>query len=60
MQTCNITQTCVDKDDPWLVILDKPSFEIFPTTYRVKDYSPGQLVFVCDIILLIKLKVDCE
>ena len=52
VRTCNITQTYVDEDDPWLWIL--AAFAIFSTTNRLKGYSLGQQVFGRDIILPIK------
>ena len=58
--TCNITQTFGDKDDPWSVILSTSAFEILSTTNGLKGYSPGKLVFGSDIILLIKNKMDWE
>ena len=42
VQTFNITQTYVDKDDPKSVILDTAEFEISPTTNSLKGYSLGQ------------------
>ena len=56
----NITQTYVDKYDPWWGILAAAEFATFSTTNRLKSYSPGQLVFGRDIILLIKHRVDWE
>ena len=49
-----MTQTYVDEDEPWLGILAASEFAIFSTTNRLKGYSPGQLVFGRDIIILIK------
>ena len=60
VQTCNITQTYVEKDDPWLGILSAASFSILSTTNRFKVYSLGQLVFGRYMILLIKYTVDWE
>ena len=34
VQTCNMTQTYVDKYDPWLGILAAASFAIHPTKNR--------------------------
>ena len=56
----NISETYVDTDDLWSVILSAEAFEILSTTNRLKGYSSGQLVFVRDTILLIKNKVDWE
>ena len=57
--TCNIAQTYVGKDDPWLGILDSSSFAII-STKELKGYIPGQLVFGCDMILPIKYTVGWE
>ena len=56
----NISQTYVDKYYPWTGILSASAFEINSTTNRQRVYSPGQLIFVCDIILPIKHTVDWE
>ena len=53
----NIYQTYVDKNDPWVRILDAAAFAIHSTTNGQKVYSPSQLVFGRDIILLIKHNV---
>ena len=58
MRNFNITQTYVDKGDPWSVILDVSEFAILSTTNSLKGYSPGQLLFVRDMIIPIKHKVD--
>ena len=60
MQTFNIYQTYVEKNDLWMVILSAEAFAIFPTTNRQNVYSPGQLVFGRDMILPIKHRVDWE
>ena len=60
VRTCKINQTYVDKDDPWLGILSTATFSILLTTNRLKVYSPVQLLFRRDMILLIKYKVDWE
>ena len=57
VRTCSITQTYVDKDYLWLVILDTAAFAICSTTNRLKCYSLGQLIFGGDMILPIKHKV---
>ena len=54
VQTCNIAQTYADEDDPWSGILSAAYVEIRSTTNRMKVYSTGQLVFGCDMVLLIK------
>ena len=50
VQACNVTQNYVDKYDPWLGILAAAEFSICSTTNNMKVYSPGQLVFGCDMI----------
>ena len=45
VQTCNITQTYIDKADTWLGILTAASFSIHLAKNRLKGYSTGQLVF---------------
>ena len=56
MQTFNITQTYVDKDDPWTGILAAAAFEIHSTTNRLKGYCHGRctleivLAFWCAIL----------
>ena len=60
MQTFNISQIYVDKNDPWLGILDASAFAIPSTTNRQKIYSPGELIFGCDMILPIEHTVDFE
>ena len=54
VRTCNITQTYVEGDDEWSVILAAEAFLIRSTTNRLNGYSPGQLIFVRDMNLLIK------
>ena len=60
MRTFNIQQTYVDKNDPWTGILAAVAFEIRSTTIRQIGYSPGQLIFGSDMILLIKHRVGWE
>ena len=60
VRTFNISQTYVDKNDPWTVILAASAFVIFSTTNRLKVYSTVQLVFGHDMILPIKCVVDWE
>ena len=52
-----MTQTYVDKDNPWLVILAATEFAIFVTKNRLKGYSPVQLLFGRDVIIPIKHNV---
>ena len=52
------TQTYVDKNYPWKVILAAAEFEICPTTNRLKGNSLVQLIFGRDMILLVKHRVD--
>ena len=58
VNTFNISQTNIDKNDPWMEILAAAEFAIFPTTNRKNVYSPVQLVLVNDMIFLIKHNVD--
>ena len=60
LRNFNINQTYVEEDYPWSGILDAAEFSIRPTTNRLKCYILGQLLFGCDMILLIKYKVDWE
>ena len=57
VRTFNIQQTYVDENDLWKGILDAALFAICSTTNRQKSYSPGQLIFGRDMILLIKHRV---
>ena len=52
------TQTYVDEDDQRKGILSATAFGIISKNKRQKDYSPGQTIFGCDVILLIKKRVD--
>ena len=56
----NIKYTYLDEDDPWSEILMDTASAIISTKNRLKLYSPVQLLFGRDIILLIKHMVDCE
>ena len=58
VRTFNITETCIDKDNPWSGFLAEIAFKISSTTNRLKFYSPGQIVFFRDMIIPIKHKVD--
>ena len=58
MPNFTIIQTYVEEDDPWSFILAAAAFVILQTTYRLKGYSLGQLLFGRDMILPIKHKVD--
>ena len=60
MNTCNITKTYVGKDESWLGIWAEAIFAIISTTNSLKGYSIVQLLFGCDIIVLIKNMVDWE
>ena len=60
---CNFnisTQTYVDEDEPQKEILSAAAFTILSLNNRQKVYSPGQLIFGCDMILLIKHRVDSK
>ena len=54
----NTQQTYVDENDPWTGILAAAAFAIRSTINRKNFYSPGQFLFVRDIILPIKHRVD--
>ena len=54
----NISQTYVDRNDPWTGILAAVTFSILSTNNRLKDYSTGWLIFGCDVIIPIKHKLD--
>ena len=54
VQTFNIKQTCVDKNDSLARILAAAASAIRSTTSRQKRYIPGQLIFGRVMILLIK------
>ena len=60
MRNFNAQQTYVDKNDPWKGILAAAAFAIHSTTSRQKCYSPGQLIFFRDVILLIKHRLGWE
>ena len=60
VRTFNIIQTYVDKDDPWSGILDAAKVENVSTKNMLKGYSSCQLVFGCDMIILIKYTVNWE
>ena len=60
VHTYNSTQTCVDEYDLWLGILAATEIVMISTTDILKGYSPGQLIFVRDMILPIKHDVDWE
>ena len=60
VQTFNIHQTYVDKNDPWTGILAAAAFAIHSTTNRQNVNCPGQFIFGRDMILPIKHRVDWE
>ena len=60
MRTFNIIETYVDKDDSWSGILASASFAISSTKNMQKGYSLVQLIFGCDVIILIKHRADWE
>ena len=60
MQTYNVNKIYVDKYDRISVILSSTAFASCLTENRLKDYRVDQLVFVRDIIILIKYTVDKE
>ena len=48
----------MDKYDPWSGILTEAVFAFCSTENRLKCYGPDQVVLGCDMIFLIKHKVD--
>ena len=58
VQKYNITETYIDNDYLLLGIVLAEESTISSTENRLKGYSPGKLVFVCDIILPIIHTVD--
>ena len=60
VRTFNITQTYVGENNLWLRFLAAEAFAILSTTNGFKGYSQVELLFGCDMILLIKHKVDLE
>ena len=60
VRTFNISQTYIDKNYLWTVILSAAAFEMFSTTNRKKFYSPGQLLFGRDMIIPMEHNVDWE
>ena len=60
VRTLNISQTYVDKYDPWSGSLDAEVFAIHSPTNTEKGYIPGQLFFGQDMILPIEHTVDWE
>ena len=58
VQNYNINKIYVDKYDLWLGILTVTEIAIRSTSNRLKYYCPRQLLFVSDIILLIKHNMD--
>ena len=48
----------MDKYDPWSGILTEAVFAFCSTENRLKCYGPDQEVLGCDMIFLIKHKVD--
>ena len=60
MLNFNIKETYVHQENSWSGILASAAFTINPTANGLKGYSMGQLVFFCDMILLMKHMVDWE
>ena len=60
MMNFNTQQTNVDENDPWAGILAAALSIIFSKPNRQKYYSPGKVIFGCDMIILIKYRVDWE
>ena len=59
VRTFNVQQTYGDENDPWKGILAEAAFSIFSTTNIQKCYSPVQLIFGRDMIILKKHRVGC-
>ena len=55
-RACSINQTYIDEYGPWLGILAAAAFENFSTINGLKGYSPGLILFGCDMNLLIKIR----
>ena len=60
VRTFKIQQPCVEKNDPWTGILDAAAFAILSITNRKNVYSPSQMIFDRDMIILIKHRMDWE
>ena len=60
VRTYNIKETYIDNNDPCLGTLVAAAFAIASTKNRVKGHTLGQLVFVHNMILLIKNAADWE
>ena len=58
MLTYNLQEHYVDQYDPWMVILDAGLFAVFSIIHTLRGYTLGRLVFVRDMILLIKHIVE--
>ena len=58
VQNCNITQTYVEENGPWSVILEASAFPIPSTTNMLKVCSPFLLVFGRNMIPPKKHTVD--
>ena len=56
----NIAQTYLDKYYPWFGNMAAAAYIVIPKTIRLKVYSLIQLLFIRDMTLLIKHKVDWE
>ena len=53
-------ETYIDKYHPWMDILASNIFKNFSVKNRLKGYSMGQLIFLCDMITPIRNNVDLE
>ena len=54
----NIKDTYIDDNNPWLFVLAAAVLSTFYKENILKDYTPDQLVFGCDMIILIKNTID--
>ena len=57
VQTFNISETYVDKDNPWSGSLSAEAFTVISTKNELKGYSLVQILFGRDMILPIKHNV---
>ena len=54
VRTYNVQVAYLEQYDPWINIVTDAEFEIFSTGNMLKGYTLGNLIFVCDMTLLIK------
>ena len=58
LRTYNLQETYIDEAEPWVGILAAADFAVRSTYHTTKGKSPGQLVFVRDMILPINQVAD--